>query len=335
MVDTTGCNPNYDFDPDVIHNEAIDLCRNILRDPGVTDIHLTEGRPIWIRSGGEMQNTSVELKHRGIMTLSQKLLHMPGYDRMNFAIKYKDRRLRLRYSKTLSRQQLFIRILPERPPSLSMIGHPTTFNPLLQSGSIQPGFVLVAGATGSGKSTLLSALLQYYLDSRPVHVITIEDPSEYIFLDGLGEVSQREIPDDVESFSAGLKHALREDPDIVLIGEIRDSDTAATALTAAETGHLVFATVHASSVPGIIDRLFGMFYGVSEAEIRLGDIFRLGVHLHTEEAPDGGIKRHCDLCWGTEEVSEYIRYREPHKMNQHLEKYVVESNKNLHKYVAG
>lgn len=315
------------FNPDAIHQDSAALVSSLLDDPCVTDIHLTEGRPVWSRKKGKMIPSGTLLHPHGIMYIAQNLLDAPSYDRANLAVPYRNRRLRLRFARALTREQLFIRILPEKPPSLRMIGHEQTFAPLL--GDVTPGFVLVAGATGSGKSTLLAALLQHYIDTSPVHVITIEDPSEYIFRDNLGEVSQREIPDDVDTFALGLKYALREDPDLILIGEIRDSETAQTALTAAETGHLVFATIHAASVPGIIDRLMGMLEGVADLQTRLADAFRLGVHLSVG-ADDKDILRYCRLCWGTEETADCIREKEPYRMAQFVESYVVRQASTLH-----
>lgn len=121
------------------------------------------------------------------------------------------------------------------------------------------GLVLVAGVTGSGKSTTLAATIQTINLTQPVHIVTIEDPIEYLYHDEKGFVNQREVGLDVPNFSDGLRSALREDPDVVLVGEMRDSETIETALMAAETGHLVFGTIHAGSAPQTIGRVLDYF----------------------------------------------------------------------------
>ncbi|MDP6152614.1 MAG: PilT/PilU family type 4a pilus ATPase [Phycisphaeraceae bacterium] len=123
----------------------------------------------------------------------------------------------------------------------------------------QQGLVLVVGITGSGKSTSLAAMIQHINKHRPCHIVTLEDPIEYIFQDDQALVSQREIGIDVPDFSSGLRSLVREDPDVVLIGEMRDKETFETALQAAETGHLVFGTIHASSASQAFGRIYDLF----------------------------------------------------------------------------
>jgi len=130
------------------------------------------------------------------------------------------------------------------------------------------GLVLVTGPTGSGKSTTLASLVQYILDSEPVHVITIEDPIEYLFKHSKGLVNQRELGQDVPSFSDALRSALREDPDVVLVGEMRDKETIEMALRAAETGHLVFATLHTNTAISTINRIVDVFSSEEKDQIR-------------------------------------------------------------------
>ncbi len=130
------------------------------------------------------------------------------------------------------------------------------------------GLVLVTGPTGSGKSTTLASMIQYILDNEPVHVITIEDPIEYLFKHNKGIVNQRELGQDVISFSDGLRSALREDPDVILIGEMRDRETIEMALTAAETGHLVFGTLHTNTAISTINRIVDVFSAEEKDQIR-------------------------------------------------------------------
>lgn len=137
------------------------------------------------------------------------------------------------------------------------------------------GLVIVAGVTGSGKSTTLAAMIEYINNSRRCHIITIEDPIEYLYKDKKGFVNQREVGIDVSSFHAALKSVVRQDPDVILIGEMRDQETFETGLTAAETGHLVFGTLHSSTVSQTIGRVLDMFPADRERGLRQALAFSL------------------------------------------------------------
>ena len=130
------------------------------------------------------------------------------------------------------------------------------------------GLVLVTGPTGSGKSTTLAAIINQINESRPSNIITIEDPVEFIHKDKKSIVSQREVGKQTESFSNALKAALREDPDVILVGELRDLETIGMALTAAETGHLVFGTLHTSGAPNTVNRIIDVFPPEQQGQIR-------------------------------------------------------------------
>ncbi len=140
---------------------------------------------------------------------------------------------------------------------------------------LHQGLVLFAGITGSGKSTSIAAVLEQINLTRPCHIMTLEDPIEFLYDDKKAFVNQREIGLDVENFSEALKYVLREDPDVILIGELRDQDTFAAALSAAETGHLVFATIHASSAAGTIGRILDLFPEEARPQIRMLLAFNL------------------------------------------------------------
>ena len=137
------------------------------------------------------------------------------------------------------------------------------------------GLVLISGATGSGKSTTIAAMLDYINHNRPCHIVTIEDPIEYLYTDDKALVSQREVGIDVDSFDIALKYLMREDPDVVLIGEMRDRDTFSAAVQASETGHLVFGTVHASSAGQTIERVLGLFEPARRELMRQSFAFNL------------------------------------------------------------
>src|SRR3954454_7417421 len=157
------------------------------------------------------------------------------------------------------------RLIPFEIPELESLGVP----PVLRDFTTKPrGFVLVTGPTGSGKSTTLAAMVDVINRERADHILTIEDPIEFLHTHKTSIVNQREVGSDAPSFALGLKAALRQDPDVILVGEMRDLDTISTALTAAETGHLVFATLHTQDAPQTIDRIIDVFPPAQQGQIR-------------------------------------------------------------------
>jgi twitching motility protein PilT len=148
------------------------------------------------------------------------------------------------------------RVIAEKPPTLEQLQFPPVFKQLLE---LPNGLILVTGPTGSGKSTTLAAMINYINVNHPYHVITVEDPIEYIHQSKKSIISQRQVHRDTQDFDAALRAGLREDPDVILIGEMRDLETIRLALTAAETGHLVLATLHTSSAPRSVNRIVDVF----------------------------------------------------------------------------
>ena len=159
-----------------------------------------------------------------------------------------------------------IRAIPNSVPALETLGLPDTIPRLLES--TQGGLILVTGPTGSGKSTTIASMIDYLKHRFPFHILTIEDPIEYVHESGMSLVNQREIGTSCKSFADALKYALREDPDVILVGEMRDLETIALALTAAETGHLVLATLHTRGAAQSIDRIIDSFPANQQAMVR-------------------------------------------------------------------
>ena len=159
-----------------------------------------------------------------------------------------------------------LRLLPLEIPSFELLGMPEAVHRLLER---PQGLILVTGPTGSGKSTTQAAILDHINKTRPYHIITFEDPIEYIHRHQLSIVDQRQVGSDTPSFAEGLRSAFREDPDVVLVGEMRDLDTMSTALTMAETGHLVLATLHTNDAPQAINRIVDSFTGADQQQIRV------------------------------------------------------------------
>jgi len=158
------------------------------------------------------------------------------------------------------------RLIPSKIPTIESLGMPKVLYDLADE---PQGLILVTGPTGSGKSTTLAAMLDYINETKSKHIITLEDPIEYLHEHKKSIVNQREIGIDTQDFASGLRASLRQDPDVILVGEMRDLETISTAITAAETGHLVFATLHTSSAPTTIDRIIDVFPPHQQGQIRI------------------------------------------------------------------
>lgn len=174
-------------------------------------------------------------------------------------------RFRANYYRTLGNIGAAFRVIPTLIPSLDELKMPPIYKDLAKR---EKGLIIVSGATGSGKSTTLASLINEINIKEHKHIITIEDPIEFIHEHKKSTFSYREIGNDTKSFSIGLKYAMRQDPDVILIGEMRDRETIEAALTASETGHLVLGTLHSASAVGTIDRIIDVFPGEEQSQIR-------------------------------------------------------------------
>jgi twitching motility protein PilT len=177
------------------------------------------------------------------------------------------------------------RLLPLVIPTFEMLGIPEAVHRLLGR---HHGLVLVTGSTGSGKSTTQAAMIEHLNNTRPYHIITIEDPIEYVHKHKLAIVDQRQVGRDTPTFADGLRAAFREDPDVVLIGEMRDLETIAAALSIAETGHLVIATLHTNDAPQAIDRILDSYTGGQQQQIRIQLAGSLAGVIHQQLLPAVG-----------------------------------------------
>lgn len=223
-----------------------------------SDIHLTVGAPTVVRINGDLQpfgDLSDMVVNRTILSIlsaDQEKRLTEGND-IDFSFELKNgARQRVNVFRQNGRLACCIRLLNDVIPTLEEIKMPPVLTELAQK---RRGLILVTGPTGSGKSTTLAAIIDYINKTRACHVITIEDPIEYRYTPAKATIHQREIGKDIDTFSNALRSALREDPDVILVGEMRDYETISLAMTAAETGHLVFGTLHTSSAAQTIDRI--------------------------------------------------------------------------------
>jgi twitching motility protein PilT len=255
--------------------QGIDDLLQIMIEQQASDLHIKVGSPPGVRIHGEL------LPIEGVPPLTpddtEQLITSIMEDRhkkefaetkeLDFAYSFSDL-YRFRVNVFMQRQAMsaVLRTIPVNIETIDDLGLPQVLKDL----SLKPrGLILVTGPTGSGKSTTLAAMIDHINNNRRCHIVTMEDPIEFVHRDSVSYISQREVGDDTASFDAALKRVLRQDPDVILIGEMRDPETIATALTAAETGHLVLATLHTSSAAETIDRIIDVFDSYKQAQIRM------------------------------------------------------------------
>ncbi len=192
--------------------------------------------------------------------------------------------------------------------------------------SLPPGLVLVTGPTGSGKSTTLAAIIQDIARTRPCHVVTIEDPIEFLFTDHMATVSQREVGTDTPAFREALRNTMRQDPDVIMVGEMRDLDTVSTVITAAETGHLVFSTLHTNNASQTIDRIIDLFPADQQGQIRsqLAQVLRAVVSMQLVNRADGqGLVPAVEVLVNSPKISRSIEHGEIKEIHDDIESSVA------------
>ena len=241
---------------------------------GASDLHMTVNAPPMLRINGSLQPAGSSQPWSREKVVSAIFSILSQEQREIF-----ERELELDFAYTISSDARFrvniyqqrgsmggaFRIIPTELKQLKALGVPESVGNFAQ---LARGLVLVTGPTGSGKSTTLAALIDLVNSTRADHIVTVEDPIEFLHHHKKSIVNQREVGADTHSFAAALKHVLRQDPDVILIGELRDLETISVALTAAETGHLVFATLHTQDAPQTIDRVIDVFPPHQQGQVR-------------------------------------------------------------------
>ncbi len=279
-----------------------------------SDLHLSAGLPPMIRVDGDIRRINVpELEH--------KVVHALVYDIMNdkqrkdfeeffetdFSFEIPGlARFRVNAFNQDRGASAVFRTIPSKVLTLDDLGCPSTFKEIVD---VPRGLVLVTGPTGSGKSTTLAAMMDYKNDNEYAHILTIEDPIEFVHTSKKCLINQREVHRDTLGFAEALRSALREDPDIILVGELRDLETIRLALTAAETGHLVFGTLHTSSAAKTIDRIIDVFPAGEKSMVRsmLSESLRAVIAQTLLKKIGGGRTAAWEIMIGTPAIRNLIR----------------------------
>jgi len=240
-----------------------------------SDLHLSVGFPPALRVHGEIfpipgeaaiSPEQIESLIKPLLSDIQQNIYKQVFE-IDFSFEFESKaRFRVNLYRQKGRPAAALRLIPYRIPLIEELGFSPVVNKLVE---LRQGFVLVTGPTGHGKSTTLASFINKINQTRATHIITVEDPIEYVYPPGKSLIEQREMYSDTRSWDNALRSALREDPDVVLVGEMRDLETIASAMTIAETGHLVFATLHTNSAAQSVDRIIDVFPEVQQPQIKL------------------------------------------------------------------
>ena len=255
-----------------------DLLR-LMIDEEASDLHVSVGIAPVLRLKGKLTPLNFPpLTPEDTEALARAIGNDHWISRLNtegsadFAITFREQRFRVNLYRERGNCALAVRLLPSRFMTLAEIGLPANVRQLLD---LPRGLVLVTGPTGSGKSTTLASMLNIINETSARHILTIEDPIEYLHPHKRGVVNQREVGLDLPSFADGLRRGLRQDPDVILVGEMRDLETMEAAVTAAETGHLVFSTLHTTGAARTVDRIVSAFPADQQEQVRIQLAFTL------------------------------------------------------------
>ena len=284
-----------------------------LKANGGSDLHLKAGAIVRLRISGSLKILGKERMSADDMEqLAKEILTKDRFDTLvqdkNLDFTYvldEKSRFRVNYFHQMDGYSAVFRIIPVDIPSLEALKLPEVIKDFT---NIHRGLVLVTGVTGSGKSTTLAAILDRINDTKENHIITIEDPIEFVHKDKKCLVNQRSVGQDTHSFSDALRGALREDPDIILVGEMRDLETIDIAIHAANTGHLVFSTLHTTDAKETIDRIVGMFPSAEQNRIRasLASVLEGVISQRLVKTKDGGRAAAIEILKKTPRIEQLI-----------------------------
>ncbi len=289
---------------------------------GATDVHLIPGLTPGLRVGGEVREieglrpvTGEEIKEMlsPILPVDKKNL-IEEIEELDFSFSLLEARCRVNVYRQQGGMAAAFRLIPLKVPGFEELGLPSVFESFVDT---RQGFILVTGPTGHGKSTTVASILSRIAQKRAGHIVTIEDPIEYLIEAGKSIVSQRQVGTDTKDFSTALKSVLRQDPDVVFLGEMRDLPAIASALTVAETGHLVFSTLHTNSASQAVDRIIDVFPEGTKEQIRMQLAATLTAVVSERLVPkrDGGVVAVFEVMTGTSAVKNSIREGKAHLLD--------------------
>lgn len=308
---------------------------------GASDVHLGDQGSAMLRVQGDLRPFPGPCLHGSVRSLVEPLLNDDARGRfergqaVDFAFGIGGLgRFRGNSYRAMLGDAVAIRVLPERTPSLEDLCLPRSLSELVE---LRDGLVLVTGPTGSGKSATLAALVDHLNECRAVKVITLEDPVEFVHSARRAVVRQREVGTHVDSFATGLRDALREDPDVILVGEMRDLDTITMALTAAETGHLVLSTLHAARACSAIDRIIDVFPPHRQIQVRsqLADSLRAIVAQRLLPRIGGGRVPTIEVLRVNHAVGTHIRDGRIHQIPSVMQTHREEGMWVIERHLAG
>ena len=303
------------------------MCISLIQESrrlGASDLHMTVGGAPMVRLDGYLQQlvpTPVTAAQ-----LAEFVALLPDYTRqllerrgeVDCAWRWGSERYRLNIYRQREQYAMAVRLLSNVVPECEALGMPPALQAVTE---LSQGLVLIVGPTGSGKTTTLAALVQRINATRAVHIVTLEDPIEYEYPAGQSLIHQREIGRDTTSFARGLRAALREDPDVILVGELRDSETMAIALTAAETGHLVLATLHTQDVTSSVNRIVdGLQQNQQLVRSQLAESLAVVASQRLLARADGqGRVAAYEVLVATDAVRHLIREGQVHQLQSYLQ----------------
>lgn len=292
---------------------------------GASDLHLTVGISPIIKVNGKLVRLEHEILRPEDTEAYAREILQDAYEKYDAIGEYDTSysihgkgRFRVNIYKQRNSTALAIRVISLDMPTLDSLGYPETLKDIC---NLKRGLVLVTGPTGSGKSTTLAALINEINSNRESHIITIEDPIEFLHKHNKSIVNQREIGKDTLSYERALKAALREDPDVILIGEMRDLETISTAITAAETGHLVFSTLHTIGAAKTIDRIVDVFppHQQEQIKIQLASVLQTIISQQLVETVDGDRTAALEIMVATPAIKNLIREGKTHQIESSIQ----------------
>ena len=292
---------------------------------GASDLHLTVGISPIIKVNGKLVRLEHEILRPEDTEAYAREILQDAYEKYDAIGEYDTSysihgkgRFRVNIYKQRNSTALAIRVISLDMPTLDSLGYPETLKDIC---NLKRGLVLVTGPTGSGKSTTLAALINEINSNRESHIITIEDPIEFLLKHNKSIVNQREIGKDTLSYERALKAALREDPDVILIGEMRDLETISTAITAAETGHLVFSTLHTIGAAKTIDRIVDVFppHQQEQIKIQLASVLQIIISQLLVETVDGDRNAALEIMVATPAIKNLIREGKTHQIESSIQ----------------